>query len=43
MAGNLLILLQLVLTLNIIAAACQNSFLVFFVLYNAVGEKKGVA
>jgi hypothetical protein len=26
MAGNLLILLQLVLTLNIIAAACQNSF-----------------
>jgi hypothetical protein len=27
MAGNLLILLQLVLTLNIIAAASQNSFL----------------
>jgi hypothetical protein len=41
MAGNLLILLQLVLTLNIIAAASQNSFFfVFFVLYNGVGEKQ---
>jgi hypothetical protein len=41
MAGIFLILLQLVLTLNIIVAASQNFFFVFFVLYNGVGEKTG--